>query len=297
MTILTIRTRYLGLAGAASVASMLFSYPVLAGEDANASPHWSKSACQNCHVESAPVAGLVNLQEADAEALCETCHGGRGGAKSCRHMSGIPAGDMTIDESLAPALNDGQVVCSTCHDVVYQCKHARIEYSYQNPGFLRNRTTRRTGEYCLKCHDGSAYEALNPHKGVAGDPPKATCALCHAGVPESDRTGAIRTSFNVEHDLNDTCRGCHNVRPHPIGMTFGSQGEGWVHLVRPSADVFGKIERWQAATGSRLPLSPYNGEIYCATCHDPHEFKGGPVAGQPEHRLRAEDICQVCHDK
>ena len=35
----------------------------------------------------------------------------------------------------------------------------------------------------------------------------------------------------------------------------------------------------------------------CATCHDPHEFKGGPVAEQPEHRLRADNICQVCHEK
>jgi hypothetical protein len=80
-------------------------------------------------------------------------------------------------------------------------------------------------------------------------------------------------------------------------MSFGAQGEGWVHLVKPSVDVSGKIERWQAATGESLPLSPDDGEIYCATCHNPHEFKGGPVTEQPKHRLRADDICQVCHEK
>lgn len=261
------------------------------------SPHWSKSGCQDCHVDAAPVDGLVNLQAADAEALCETCHGGRGDAKACRHMSGLPAGDMEIDESLAPALKNGQVVCSTCHDVVYQCKHARVEYSFQNPGFLRDRTTRRTGEYCLKCHDASAYQALNPHYGAAGDPPRATCPLCHVGIPESDGEDGLRVSFNMQHDLNETCTGCHDVSPHPRNLFAREQSDEWVHFTVASPEVAANMRDAEANLGIRLPLHPETGEIYCATCHDPHEFKGGPVAQQPKHRLRANDICQVCHEK
>jgi hypothetical protein len=261
------------------------------------SPHWSKSGCQDCHVDAAPVDGLVNLQAADAEALCESCHGGRGDAKACRHGSGLPAGDMEIDASLAPSLKDGQVVCSTCHDVVYQCKHARVEYSFQNPGFLRDRTTRRTGEYCLRCHDASAYAALNPHEGVAGDPPRATCQLCHAGIPESDGEGAIRVAFNMQYDLNETCKGCHDVSPHPRNLFSRDHSDEWVHFAVPSPNIAAKMRESEAKLGIRLPLHPETGEINCATCHDPHEFKGGPVSEQPEHRLRANDICQVCHEK
>lgn len=271
---------------------------LLSGElRAQESPHWTASGCVACHAKSAPAKGSVNLKAADAEALCQSCHGSRGDAMPCRHSSEIPVGSVKIAESLQSSLKDGEVVCTTCHDIVHQCERPKQYYSLQNRGFLRDRTSHEAADYCFKCHEESAYSALNPHKGVAGDPQKATCPLCHTGIPESGGTGAIRASFNVERDLNDACRGCHNVRPHPTGMSFGSRAEGWVHLVEPSADVFGAIERWQAATGSSLPLSPYDGEIYCATCHDPHEFKGGPVAEQPAHRLRANDICQVCHEK
>ena len=266
------------------------------GSHAEDSPHWSKSSCEVCHTEAAPADG-ASLRAADAEVLCESCHGGRGAAKACRHRSGIPAGDMTIDANLAPALKNGQVVCSTCHDVVYQCEHARIEYSYQNPGFLRDRTTRRTGEYCLRCHDASAYEVLNPHEGVAGDPPRATCELCHAGIPGSDGEGAIRVAFNMQYDLNETCRGCHDVGPHPRNLFSRDHSDEWVHLTVPSPNIAAKMRQSEATLGIRLPLHPETGEIHCGTCHDPHEFKGGPVSAQPEHRLRANDFCQVCHEK
>jgi predicted CXXCH cytochrome family protein len=265
---------------------------------ADGSPHWSNTGCQACHAEAAPVDG-ANLQAADAESLCESCHGSRGAAKACRHGSEIPVREMKIDATLSPALKDGQVVCSTCHDVVYQCKRARVEYSFQNPGFLRDRTSRHTGEYCSKCHSEPALTRLNPHKGVTGNSPKATCPLCHVNIPESDGAGELRVSFNMQHDLNDACLGCHNVRPHPRKLfTYSKQEEDrWVHLVSPAADVLEKMQQAASTTGVALPLNPQNGEIYCATCHDPHEFKGGPVAEQPKHRLRADDICQVCHDK
>ena len=261
------------------------------------SPHWSKTGCQACHVEPAPAEGVANLQATDTEALCNSCHDGRGDAKGCRHMSGILAGERKVSEQLASSLKDGQVVCSTCHDAVYQCKHARIEYSYQNPGFLRNRTTRHTGEYCLNCHDPSAYEKLNPHEGVAGDPPRATCPLCHVGIPESDDAGGINVSFNMRHDLNEMCRGCHVVGPHPRNLFSQNASADWEHLAVASQEVASNMREAETRQGISLPLHPETGEIICATCHEPHGFRAGSVLERPEHRLRANDICQVCHDK
>jgi hypothetical protein len=232
-------------------------------------PHWSKSACQTCHVEAAPTAGNLQFQQSDVETICESCHSSRGGANACRHNSGLPVGDIALSEGHTSSLKDGNIVCTTCHDLTLQCLNPSRSYSYVNPTFLRDKKSRNSADYCYQCHEESNYEKLNPHEGVAGDPPRDTCPLCHTGIPESDGGGGVS----------------------------GAQGEGWVHLVKPSADVFGKIEKWQATTGSSLPLSPYDGEIYCATCHNPHEFKGGPVAERPAHRLRADNICQVCHEK
>ena len=294
--ILITRTSFTTVFFAVVVISTFQPKVACAANDA-VNPHWSKSACQTCHVEAAPTAGNLSFHEPEVEKTCEGCHGDRGDARPCRHVSGIPVGDIGVSESHTRSLQAGNIVCSTCHDLTVQCLNPSKSYRYTNPPFLRDRKSRHQGDYCYQCHEDSNYEKLNPHQGVAGDPPRATCPLCHTGIPESDGGGGVSVSFNMQRDLNDTCRGCHDVRPHPTGMSFGSQGEGWVHLVKPSADVFGKIEKWQATTGSSLPLSPYDGEIYCATCHNPHEFKGGPVAERPAHRLRADNICQVCHEK
>jgi hypothetical protein len=86
-------------------------------------------------------------------------------------------------------------------------------------------------------------------------------------------------------------------------MSFGgSQStDEWVHFVVPSAEVLEHMKKAQAETGIGLPLNPQNGEIFCATCHNPHDFKLGGEHGSEEqvarNRLRINNICQACHDK
>ena len=292
-TLIIPRTGVLALFAAGLLASV--------ASQAQESPHWSKTGCQTCHMDASPVEGAVNLTAPDAETLCETCHGDRGDAKSCRHGSGLAVGDMTIADNLRASLKDGEVVCSTCHDVVYQCEHPRVEYSYENPSFLRDRTSRYTAKYCFNCHDGSDYEKLNPHQGFAGTPARPTCRLCHESIPETDATGKINVVFNMQHDLNDTCRGCHTVGPHPRNLFKSNGSTEWVHFVQPSSEVLENMRKSQAATGIALPLNPQNGEIFCATCHNPHDFKLGGEHGSEEqvakNRLRLNNICQACHDK
>jgi len=265
--------------------------PAAAAQD---DPHWNKNTCDACHDSNKPVVGAAGLQGGHAEALCETCHGDRGKALSCRHTSGMAEGSVTVTGRLRPAMTEGQVVCGTCHDITYQCTHPTRQYSLHNPGFLRNRTSRETGDYCFQCHEQSGYEKLNPHKGAASSP-GPTCLLCHETNPDVIVTGRPEVNFNMQHDLNDACRGCHVVRPHPKSMSFAASQapEEWVHLVAPSAEVLGNMRDSQSETGVGLPLNPLNGEVFCATCHDPHE------AGEPalKHRLRVDDICQACHDK
>jgi hypothetical protein len=279
--------------GSALAAAVLLVAPVVASEN----PHWNKATCDACHATPAPVAGNASLRHATAEDGCTECHGNRGGMLACRHRSDLPVGEMAVAEYYVAALDGGRITCTTCHDLAFQCNNPNIAYSLQNPGFLRNRASHNTADQCFECHDEQQYAALNPHKGAVKDSPRPTCLLCHERVPQSSAGGANDVSFNMRHDLNDMCRGCHDLRPHPRGMSFDSKPEGWVHLAKPSTEVLGKMQRWEASTGTKLPLSPYNGEIYCATCHNPHEFEGGPAVQQPEYSLRTGDICQVCHDK
>jgi hypothetical protein len=197
--------------------------------DAQNSPHWNENTCQTCHIESAPTAATATLSEPDAEALCESCHGSRGNALPCRHASGITAGEVEIAESLSGALKNGQIVCSTCHDIVFQCERPKAHFSLQNRGFLRDRTSHESSDYCLKCHDNLEIEKLSPHAGFAGSPPGPTCQLCHTRIPQSDSNGQLLVDFNMGTNLNDLCLGCHSVTPHPKGMSFGTpkEEEGW----------------------------------------------------------------------
>ena len=266
-------------------------------------PHWNKGTCQVCHENAAPVAGNVKLHEDDAEALCDTCHGARGSAASCRHSSDIAVDTQNFGDKFNGSLKEGKIVCTTCHDITYQCKNPTRQYSFHNPGFLRDRTSRDTGDYCFECHEKAGYEKLNPHAGTAVDPARPTCPLCHTGIPETSNTGQLVVDFNMPDDLNDTCRGCHVVQSHPKSMSFGGPQsmEEWVHLVVPSAEVLENMREAQAETGIGLPLNPLSGEVFCATCHNPHDFKLGGEHGSQEremkNRLRVNDICQACHDK
>jgi len=90
-----------------------------------------------------------------------------------------------------------------------------------------------------------------------------------------------------------------------MSMSFGAAAsekqDEWVHFVPPSEAVLQNMRESQAETGIELPLNPQNGEIFCATCHNPHDFKVGGEHGSQEsgmeHRLRQDNICQACHDK
>lgn len=264
---------------------------------ASENPHWNKATCNTCHFEASPEAGNAALRQASAEIGCMECHGDRGGMLACRHRSDLPVDASRVPDHYRAALDGGRITCTTCHDLTFQCRNPNIAYSLQNPGFLRNRVSHDTADQCFECHDEQQYAALNPHAGTTGDWLQPNCLLCHERIPPSTEGRVDDVSFNMQHDLNDMCRGCHDVLPHPTGISFGAKPEGWVHLVRPSVDVLGKMERWEAASGLSLPLSPYDGEIYCATCHNPHERVADSAAQQPEDRLRADNICQACHEK
>lgn len=262
------------------------------------SPHWSKSACQSCHVDPAPAVGNLVFQGGDAEALCESCHGNRGEALPCRHRSGMTPTAVTIPENYSDSLKNGAVVCTTCHDLAIQCLNPHPGYRGANYGFVRGRESRIRSDACFLCHEKGPVEQLNPHAMEAGNPSQPTCTFCHATMPVKDESGWAPVDFHFDVTLNELCLGCHRVQPHP-GFSF-SGPIGWDHLAIPSVKVRGNMDRSEAAQGITFPIDPNTAEIYCATCHNPHHesLEGYPVAKNPgtEHRLRVDDNCQACHD-
>jgi predicted CXXCH cytochrome family protein len=271
---------------------------LLAADDPAVDPHWNKATCSACHADVSPTAESSGLR-ADSEQLCESCHGDRGDALPCRHSSGIPVGDHPMPDSYRQALKDGLLTCTTCHDLTVQCLSPSRSHSLANPGFIRDRKSRNRGDQCFGCHDASGYEPLDPHALEADNPAQPTCMLCHVSVPLRSGPDWLSVDLNMAGRLNDMCLGCHRVQPHP-GNMFSAEPATWNHLTVPSAEILENMKLSGQQLGFAFPLDPSTGEIYCATCHNPHheDLAGYPVADTPgtEYRLRVDNNCQACHD-
>jgi len=299
MTILTTDSRFLMMACAIATVAALLPRLSSAADDYAEGPHWNKSTCRACHTHASPTTENFVLQTKDAEQLCESCHGSRGGVSPCRHSSNIAADDHPMPDSYREALKDGQLACTTCHDLTVQCLSPHKSYSFTNPGFIRDRRSRNRAENCFGCHDSSGFERLNPHAMDTGDPAQPMCTLCHATMPVQDEQGWLAVDFNMRDALNDACLGCHKVEPHP-GSSFSIRPASWNHLAVPSAEILDNMKQTEQRLGFVFPLDPSNGEIYCATCHNPHDesLERYPVADTPgsNYRLRVDNNCQACHD-
>jgi hypothetical protein len=84
----------------------------------------------------------------------------------------------------------------------------------------------------------------------------------------------------------------------------GSNSEGPNHLVKPPEAILKRLKETESRLDIVLPLDPSNGNIFCATCHNPHErgvqrhARADRGADGPK-RLRREgmQICDSCHNK
>ena len=271
---------------------------------AGASPHWRSDGCAECHASATPTAAQPALKTTPASALCATCHGG-GEAALCAHRSDIAVASdrtATFAESLRPSLANGQVVCTTCHDMAAHCA-LDVKQRYRNKSFLRGGPFEERGEQCFLCHEKSAYRKPSPHmqSRKGGEFKEGTCIFCHGAVPQRDAAGKWQP---VQYAPNGgkwsaMCDGCHAVGPHPSGSVHGKSG--WIHMVVPAGAYAERMKATVAAQGGRMPLDPQTRAITCVTCHDPHDQRvpGFAVASTPgtKARLRYEDMCGACHDK
>lgn len=283
-----------------SLTVLQFALPAAAQ---TANPHWRPDGCQACHETAAPTAAQLGLKASPASAVCATCHGG-GEASVCAHRPDIVVTSdrvTTIAEPLRPALSNGQVVCTTCHDMTPHCA-LDVKSRYRNKSFLRGGPFEERGEQCFLCHEESAYRKPSPHmqSGKDGEFREGTCTFCHGAVPQRDADGKWQpVQYASSGKLSAMCEGCHAVGPHPSGSVRGKSG--WFHMAAPSDVYAARMEATVAAKGGRMPLDPQTGTITCVTCHDPHDQRvpGFAVASTPgtKARLRYEDPCGACHDK
>ena len=272
-------------------------------------PHWREDACTTCHRQ--PLKGAApRLRFRDTERLCGFCHD-RGKAHVHVHPVGIPVSrrlltSMTtvMRERLVGTGSQSRLGCTTCHDVRVACRRENRRDRALRHAFLRSGPYRSRTGFCYTCHPREAYARLNSHAQVDahGRVITNTCLLCHRKVPRQLPDGrALDTELVVPDQYSQLCLNCHEVLPHPGGdLVFLDKG-GPNHLVRPPPGIARYMETMAERNGIILPLEDNSGEIYCATCHNPHARgvirnpRAARGADAPK-RLRARSLCENCHD-
>ena len=126
----------------------------------------------------------------------------------------------------------------------------------------------RKTNICPDCHKKNAYRVNDPHTQLSegGDIIKEKCLYCHPEKPDekSATFTVLRPEIKFNRDLKELCLGCHSRQydfSHPVNAN---------HLLIPSDEMLSMMKASEAQFGVILPLN-FNGEIMCATCHNPHE--------------------------
>ncbi|MBI5206783.1 MAG: hypothetical protein HY934_03235 [Candidatus Firestonebacteria bacterium] len=154
-----------------------------------------------------------------------------------------------------PLSKDGKNNCVTCHD-----PHAKDTANALLRGFDDGRYVMRT-DLCYDCHK-TGFAQNNPHLTQTG---KRKCLFCHSVEPELSDTEKT-VAFKVA--IFTLCDFCHNVvkKNHPMNVD---------ETVSPPEE---------------LPRDA-DGNITCATCHNPHG------TSDTVHYLRKEYVLSLEEEK
>jgi len=253
--------------------------------------HFTGKYCLECH-EKKPGEGVEALLKfgGDFTQLCK-CHGYTPGT----YIHPVDIEPTKEKKSRIPAdfpLDNGKLVCTTCHDIYQQCVDDP-DHRLLNPKFLRGAPYPSRTTLCFKCHDEKKYKMLDPHNQLdeEGDIIELKCLYCHKKVPDVQK--AHFEDVELVGDLVLLCQRCHsNITRHPAGQ---------YHLRVPPRKILERMKALESKYGVVLPLD-YEGKVTCATCHNPHER--GVIANESagsrgadekfRHRLPI-NMCKGCH--
>jgi hypothetical protein len=257
--------------------------------------HYSAQYCTECHVNIPRKGSNPQLRYAgDFKALCR-CHY----STSNNYIHPVdrkPSREMMAAIPDQFPLREGQIACSTCHDIVIQCHDRPLERAFlKDDKFLRGAPFETKTDICFRCHKIESYRMFNPHRQLNAQKEiiQEKCLYCHTQLPDVNQT---RTeNARLIGDFETLCIRCHMKTPR---QDFHAK-----HLRKPTDDVLLRIKQMEDQHGIILPLNG-EGMITCATCHNPHEKgvipdirAGAKGAGERfRHRLTNHDsMCIKCH--
>ena len=253
--------------------------------------HFSADYCLECHerIPSDRKAPFLRYN-GDFKLLCR-CHY-KNEQVHVHPVSGRPSPEVTIPSGYP--LRDGDLTCSTCHDIYIQCRDNPVEKVLsKGQGFLRGSPYRNRMDLCFNCHDRSRYPRYNPHLQLeaTGAIIETKCLYCHSDVPDVKRSTSKEVHIIAPYTA--LCVGCHyRTSKQPLHVR---------HIRKPTADILKQMQKTQKELHIVLPLDN-DGKITCVTCHNPHqkglipdESAGATGAGAVHRHRLSGNMCIRCH--
>ena len=257
------------------------------GKAGPAGPHWDAEGCTTCHEEDE--GRVLPIATDEVNDVCLDCHEEH---EDTAWTHPVVDSEATGSGLRVPAdwpLDDGQLVCLTCHDIKRQCS---VDARRADAGvkLLRRYDPLRARNLCRTCHVDPDWTG-SPHRQLdsEGQPNSESCLVCHKKEPEIPSDGVRR----FEPKLREALRGCLTCHVRH-----------WDYF---PAEHLGRLVPPELRRSAKLPLA--GDRIACYTCHNPHEGglfpPGSELARQARspaeaaYRLRADRplLCLQCHEK
>ena len=257
--------------------------------------HYSAKYCTECHVAAPREGGHPQLRYGgDFNVLCR-CHYNQ--TNNYIHpVDRKPSPEMIGRIPAQYPLRQGRIDCSTCHDIVLQCRDNPLERAFlKEQKFLRGGPYETQTSICYRCHDVAGYQMYNPHRQLNAqkEPIEEKCLYCHSQLPDVKQT---RTEdARLIGQMQPLCTRCH--------MRTTQQDFHAKHVRKPTREVLDQLKEMEDQHDIILPLSE-EGSITCATCHNPHEkgvipdIRAGAKGAGETRRQRlggTNQMCIKCH--
>jgi len=233
----------------------------------------------------------------DFEKICTSCHSKDGVAEKTKISTSHKMG-VKLDKELNIFLQNGKVVCATCHE-----PHGTEK------GMLRKTEDKNI---CTACHKDQKLVELSEHNLARIDYLSAeakkeaennVCYACHQPHnfhKENSLMWAFEQNKKVPFAF-EMCSDCHNAD----GVGYKKIPEAVTH--DRIFKIFPYKERFKEYLHDDSGEISADGSITCQTCHNPHIWKKDMTA--PETGVEGDlknsflksgvktDFCEACHGK
>lgn len=252
-------------------------------------PHGNRFLCFACHPGKIKEGAEVPIgKDGEVGKLCNGCHG-LDGVKKPPHVVGVTSSSESTwrMDYLGYPLEDGKLICTTCHDEV---SHRKPDP--ENPKFLRGGPYAVKDQFCYRCHLEDKDQLSNPHRQIDpfGRVRMEACRFCHKNDPDTAKPKSP-ANYQMVGDEIGICSNCHPNRPHPDRD----------HNVAMVGDKLARKVAYEERHQVVLPLGEGN-MVNCSTCHNPHAkgvLKGesGVGAGSKWRVPDFREVCAPCHGR